>query len=291
MSWTDTSRSTPTPTTRSDEFNVGCTAAKPTTRSRRPTTQTHVCSICMRRRCKGDDDLQRGSSGPDDVRKVDAGRDPRAASRPVTSWPLKFTAYDGSSAGPQSTPEVGLDLRTPRGTTYLATVAGRAGAGSRLRLGRRRDPHRGASLVIPTNSSARSADKHGHQSGRRHGSSPTSSGPSVSNTCGPIAPPPQEALPRWRRIAEGLRHSKSRDADAIHHHYDVSNTFYEYVLGSVDDLYLRDCYRDTAASLEEAQGEQVSAGLREAAVAAGVTACSTSAAAGAAWCAMPRAMA
>ena len=47
----------------------------------------------------------------------------------------------------------------------------------------------------------------------------------------PIAPPPQEALPSWRRIAEGLRHSKSRDAEAIHHHYDVSNTFYEWVLG------------------------------------------------------------
>ena len=47
----------------------------------------------------------------------------------------------------------------------------------------------------------------------------------------PIAPPPQEALPRWRRIAEGLRHSKTRDAEAIHHHYDVSNTFYEWVLG------------------------------------------------------------
>ena len=47
----------------------------------------------------------------------------------------------------------------------------------------------------------------------------------------PIAPPPQEVPPRWRRIAGGLRHSSSRDAEAIHHHYDVSNTFYEWVLG------------------------------------------------------------
>ena len=36
----------------------------------------------------------------------------------------------------------------------------------------------------------------------------------------PIAPPPQESLPRWLCVAEGLRHSKSRDAEAIHHHYD-----------------------------------------------------------------------
>ena len=31
--------------------------------------------------------------------------------------------------------------------------------------------------------------------------------------------------------ARGLRHSKGRDAEAIHHHYDVSNRFYEMVLG------------------------------------------------------------
>ena len=43
--------------------------------------------------------------------------------------------------------------------------------------------------------------------------------------------PPQEALPRWRRIAEGLRHSKETRCRAIHHHYDVSNAFYEWVLG------------------------------------------------------------
>ena len=68
----------------------------------------------------------------------------------------------------------------------------------------------------------------------------------------PIAPPPQEALPRWRRIAEGLRHSKTRDAEAIHHHYDVSNTFYEWVLGP-SMTYTCACYPDADASLEEAQ--------------------------------------
>jgi cyclopropane-fatty-acyl-phospholipid synthase len=68
----------------------------------------------------------------------------------------------------------------------------------------------------------------------------------------PIAPPPQEALPRWRRIAEGLRHSKSRDAEAIHHHYDVSNTFYEWVLGP-SMTYTCACYPHSDATLEEAQ--------------------------------------
>ena len=40
--------------------------------------------------------------------------------------------------------------------------------------------------------------------------------------------PPEEASPPWRR---GLRHSKDRDAKAVAHHYDVSNRFYEMVLG------------------------------------------------------------
>ena len=40
--------------------------------------------------------------------------------------PLKFTAYDGSSTGPADA-ELGLDLLTPRGTTYLATAPGDLG--------------------------------------------------------------------------------------------------------------------------------------------------------------------
>jgi cyclopropane-fatty-acyl-phospholipid synthase len=68
----------------------------------------------------------------------------------------------------------------------------------------------------------------------------------------PIAPPAQEAPARWRRVAGGLRHSKSRDAEAIHHHYDVSNTFYEWVLGP-SMTYTCACYPRPDASLDEAQ--------------------------------------
>jgi cyclopropane-fatty-acyl-phospholipid synthase len=68
----------------------------------------------------------------------------------------------------------------------------------------------------------------------------------------PAPPPPQEMLPRWRRIAEGLRHSKTRDAEAIHHHYDVSNSFYEWVLGP-SMTYTCAVYPDPEATLEEAQ--------------------------------------
>ena len=68
----------------------------------------------------------------------------------------------------------------------------------------------------------------------------------------PPPPPPQEALPRWRRVAEGLRHSMTRDAEAISHHYDVSNRFYEMVLGP-SMTYTCACYPDAAATLEQAQ--------------------------------------
>ena len=68
----------------------------------------------------------------------------------------------------------------------------------------------------------------------------------------PPPPPPQEALPRWRRLAEGLRHSKTRDAEAISHHYDVSNAFYEHVLGP-SMTYTCACYPHEGATLEEAQ--------------------------------------
>jgi len=40
--------------------------------------------------------------------------------------PLHFTAYDGSSAGPADAP-FGIELKTPRGTTYLATARGDLG--------------------------------------------------------------------------------------------------------------------------------------------------------------------
>jgi cyclopropane-fatty-acyl-phospholipid synthase len=53
-------------------------------------------------------------------------------------------------------------------------------------------------------------------------------------------------------VLEGLRHSKSRDAEVIHHHYDVSNRFYEMVLGP-SMTYTCACFPRQDATLEEAQ--------------------------------------
>src|SRR5262245_13651908 len=162
--------------------------------------------------------------------------------------PLKFTAYDGSTAGPEDA-ELGLDLKTPRGTTYLATAPGDLGL-ARAYVSGDLEPH-GVHPGDPYELLKALAEKMDFKR------PPARVLANIIRSIGfehlkPIAPPPQEALPRWRRIAEGLRHSRTRDAEAIHHHYDVSNTFYEWVLGQ-SMTYTCACYPHPDATLQEAQ--------------------------------------
>ncbi|BBY58124.1 class I SAM-dependent methyltransferase [Mycolicibacterium sarraceniae] len=162
--------------------------------------------------------------------------------------PLRFSAYDGSSAGPADA-ELGLDLLTPRGTTYLATAPGDLGLARAYVAGdlEMKGVHPGDPYEL-LRALAQNLD---------FKLPPPRVLVDIVRSIGiehliPIAPPPQEALPRWRRFAEGLRHSKRRDADAIHHHYDVSNSFYEWVLGP-SMTYTCACYPTAEATLEEAQ--------------------------------------
>jgi len=162
--------------------------------------------------------------------------------------PLKFTAYDGSKAGPDDA-QLGLNLRTPRGTTYLATAPGDLGL-ARAYVSGDLEPQ-GVHPGDPYDLLCALADKLDFKrpSARVLANIVRSIG---LERLMPIAPPPQEALPRWRRMAEGLRHSKTRDADAIHHHYDVSNAFYEWVLGP-SMTYTCAAYTSPEMSLEDAQ--------------------------------------
>lgn len=162
--------------------------------------------------------------------------------------PLRFTAYDGSSAGPPDAP-FGLELTSPRGTTYLATARGDLGLARAYIAGdlEVHGVHPGdpypllrtlADDLVFTMPSPRVMAQIVRSIGVQH--------------LRPIDPPALEAPPRWRRMANGLRHSKRRDAEAIHHHYDVSNTFYEWVLGP-SMTYTCACYPRPDASLDEAQ--------------------------------------
>ncbi|MCH9709269.1 MAG: class I SAM-dependent methyltransferase [Actinomycetia bacterium] len=162
--------------------------------------------------------------------------------------PLKFTAYDGSSAGPDDA-TLGLNLLTPRGTTYLATAPGDLGL-ARAYVSGDLDLQ-GVHPGDPYDLLAALTEKLVFRRPRARVLANIVRSIGIEHLK-PIAPPPQEALPRWRRVAEGLRHSKARDAEAIQHHYDVSNTFYEWVLGP-SMTYTCACYPRTDATLEEAQ--------------------------------------
>jgi cyclopropane-fatty-acyl-phospholipid synthase len=162
--------------------------------------------------------------------------------------PLRFTAYDGSTAGSEGA-ELGLDLRNSRGATYLATAPGELGLARAYVAGDLQlygvhpgDPYRLLKTLTDRVQFKRP---------------PARVFANIVRSIGiehlmPVAPPPQETPPRWRRVADGLMHTKTRDAEAIHHHYDVSNTFYEWVLGP-SMTYTCAVYPDAASTLEEAQ--------------------------------------
>src|ERR1700759_1111523 len=161
---------------------------------------------------------------------------------------LRFTAYDGSSAGPEDA-ALGMDLLTPRGTTYLATAPGELGLARAYVAGdiEARGVHPGdpydvlkllAEKVEFTRPSPRLMASIIRAVGIEH--------------LPPAAPPPPGVVPRGRRSAEGRRHSKPRDPGAIQYHYDVSNTFYEWVLGP-SMTYTCAVYPESEATLEAAQ--------------------------------------
>ena len=158
---------------------------------------------------------------------------------------VEFLAFDGSKAGRPGSPGVTISIRTPTAVSYLAQAPGALGlarayvsghldvegemytALSRLASAQRTD------LSLPERLSVL------HQLG----------GPQL--LIRRVAPPPQEVR-LSRQWLSGRRHSRDRDATAISHHYDVSNTFYDWVLGP-SMAYTCACYPHAGASLEQAQ--------------------------------------
>ncbi len=171
--------------------------------------------------------------------------------------PLRLTAYDGSSAGPVDSPFT-LEIANERGLSYVMTAPGDLGlarayvAGDLILHGSHPgDPYDAFQLLM-------------NHTGLRL--------PTPAEVLGlvralgvsklvPPPPPPQEMMPPWRRQLEGLRrlggwrHSKDRDAESIQHHYDVSNTFYEHVLGP-SMTYTCAVFPHEDATLEEAQANK-----------------------------------
>ena len=153
---------------------------------------------------------------------------------------VEFTAYDGSRYG-RAGSDVRLDVRSPRAVSMLMSSPGQLGL-ARAYVAGELEVH--GDLYTGLDRLARLGI---HR-------------PSVADQArlyralAPFAlrrePPPPEEV----RLG-GMRHSKRRDKDAISHHYDVSNTFYRWVLGP-SMAYTCAVFPKVDATLEEAQEEK-----------------------------------
>jgi cyclopropane-fatty-acyl-phospholipid synthase len=170
--------------------------------------------------------------------------------RAVTSGEpgVRVTAYDGSATGPADAP-VRVHLAAPRGLSYLLTAPGELGLARAYVAG---------DLELP---GVHPGDPYDALRFIRDNLRPRVPSPRAALALArglgwerlrPPPPPPQEATPPWRRLARGLRHSRQRDRAAVEHHYDVSNAFYERVLGP-SMTYTCAVYRAPLDSLEQAQ--------------------------------------
>jgi cyclopropane-fatty-acyl-phospholipid synthase len=158
--------------------------------------------------------------------------------------PVAFDAYDGSRAGPSDSP-IKITVKSPVAVSYLAQAPGALGLARAYVAGHLDvdgDMYSALSRMV-------SAQRLEISVPQRLQLLQALGGPKV--LVPRVAPPPQEVRVN-RRWLSGRRHTKQRDASAISHHYDVSNTFYEWVLGP-SMAYTCACYPFADATLEQAQ--------------------------------------
>ena len=165
--------------------------------------------------------------------------------------PLRIEAYDGSAIGPADC-ELVLRLKSEKALQYFVTAPGDLGLARAYLMGELEvgGVHPGAprdvfgSLEVFRKTMTRMPDARtllriARSIGRENLTVP------------PI--PAQEVQPAWKRVVSGLRrHSKERDSEVVSYHYDVSNRFYEWILGP-SMTYTCAAYPDLDASLEDAQ--------------------------------------
>lgn len=158
--------------------------------------------------------------------------------------PIAFTAYDGSAAGPPD-PVTRIHVGDPRALNHMVTAPGELGLARAYVAGYldvHGDTYQTLRLLARTDVGALAWSERLQML--------RSLGPGVLR---PVPPPPEE---RYPGLWWGLRHSLSRDAHVISHHYDVSNRFYRCVLGP-SMAYTCAVYTGGDATLDEAQEEKV----------------------------------
>ncbi len=158
--------------------------------------------------------------------------------------PVAFRAYDGSRTGAPDSP-VTITVKSPVAVSYLAQAPGALGL-ARAYVSGQLDVDGDMYTALSRLTQVQRVEM---GLGEKLGLLRTLGGPSL--LWPRVAPPPQEVRVN-RRWLSGRRHTRGRDASAISHHYDVSNTFYEWVLGP-SMAYTCACYPSANATLEQAQ--------------------------------------
>jgi len=152
--------------------------------------------------------------------------------------PIALEAYDGSRFGPDDAPAT-LMVRSPHAIRRIASSPGELGLGRAYVAGDldlQGDIYAALEALRVRLPRVRLTPTAWLEVARLAG----------VDLARPLPPPREEARLR------GVRHSRPRDRQAIAHHYDVSNRFYEIVLGP-SMTYSCALWRDPGVSLEEAQ--------------------------------------
>ena len=187
--------------------------------------------------------------------------------------PVEFRAYDGSVAGAGDAP-IRITVRSPVAVSYLAQAPGSLGLARAYVSGHldvEGDMYTALARMLQAQEvSVTASDR--LRLLRELG------GPKLLF---PRIPPPPQEVRVNRRWLSGRRHSKQRDASAISHHYDVSNTFYEWVLGP-SMAYTCACYPPRTPPSRRRRPTSMISSPASSACGPGCG-CSTWAAAGAAW--------
>ena len=136
--------------------------------------------------------------------------------------PVRLTAWDGSTAGPAGAPRVAL--RSPRALRRLLSHPGELGAAQAYVTGE-----------LDVDGSLEDALTHVWGVARERGLGGIRPTPRavagllrIAARHGAIGRP--LAAPLSQAVVKGRLHSLARDRQAIHHHYDLSNDFYELIL-------------------------------------------------------------
>lgn len=153
---------------------------------------------------------------------------------------VRFSVYDGSSAGRDGAP-VHVQVASPTAWAHLVQAPGQLGVAR---------AYIGGAIEIE-------GDIH---TALRHLRKPQAANVGRADLGRLTTEMARHSIQRAPRPPEevrlrGRRHSKRRDAAAIAHHYDVSNRFYELVLGP-SMAYTCAVYPHHDATLEEAQFEK-----------------------------------